>query len=113
MDNSSKENFDWFNAYYSQFVNVEIKKAVLSKFGSVKRLAECLQEDKHLNNLPLRMWDELIGYDSSNFNSPGNPFYAIVDRKLLKEAGEGWSASTGVCIAKTAARMLVEEQYGK
>lgn len=110
MDNSSADNFDWFAAYYSQFVNEQVKKAVLNKFGSVEKLATCFAKDKHLNNLPLHLWDQLIGYDGSgNFNSRNNPFYAILDRGLLKEAGEGWSASTGICIAKQAARMMVEE----
>ena len=80
--------------YYAQFVTTMIKAIVHDSIGMKAIVAST---DKHLNDIPLRLWDNL------------HPMVMESSKKLRKEAGEGNSLSSGVCIAKAAARALKEE----
>lgn len=81
--------------YYGQFVTEATKNVVKEAF-SVEKLIWAFGSDKNLNNIPLNEWDAINGVTRHN-------------GKRLKEAGEVWSLSTGVCILKEAARQIVEE----
>ncbi len=102
-DTSSKHR-----AYYGQFVNEGVKQRVLRDF-TAKELAKALSQDEHLNNLSMKKWDAMGGFafrGSEMTMRPSN--IEPVDIKLIREAGEGVSASTMVCIYKEAARQIVE-----
>jgi len=92
MENSSELH----EKYYGQFVNRQILNLVENAFG-FELLQKSLKKDKNLNNIELRLWDNL----SSSVNH--------LSTNSRKMAEEGNSISTGVCIAKAAARMIVNE----
>lgn len=81
--------------YYAQFVTSDIKAAVENKFTKA-RLIEAFKQDEHFNTIPLHQWDNLtyicrsIGY-------------------MLKQAGDSYTLSSGVCILKAAARIIATE----
>lgn len=81
--------------YYSQFVTQDVKQRVL-RCISLKRLRA--SRNKHLNDIPLHRWDSLfVGRCPANVN------------RKMREAGD-WPSPAGlVCLAKEAARQLMEE----
>lgn len=98
-----------FNEYYGQFVNEGVKRVVLSYFTK-EQLIEAIKTDEHLNNLPMKKWDAMGGFAFRGSEMIMRPTsIEPVDYKLIKEAGEGVSAATMVCIYKTAARQIIEE----
>ena len=81
--------------YFEQFVDEEIltlTQAVISGYDLGKKL----KADKYLNNIPMRFWDA------------GVHLLPHSTRVKLEEAGDFLSLSTGVCILKAAARLLVK-----
>jgi len=102
-------------AYYTQFVTAETVLFVQNRLG-VERLREALAEDEHLNAIPIKEWEALAIREISEpqfktIAAAPNPFRARIpfDRVAAQQAGELVSRSTLVCIAKRAARMLVEQ----
>lgn len=107
MDNHRK--------YYAQFVNQAVKNKVIQTIGLAKLLAS---KDEHLNDIPLHIWDKMGGFV---FRVIGGEQRAViqprsvedilpVDYQLLKEANEGISSATMVCIYKEAARQIIESE---
>ena len=94
MTNSS----DLHDEYYKQFVTTAIINLVLSHIGKDLIIRSV---DKHMNDIPLRKWDDISGLINR---------YSITKRN---EAAEGSSIATGVCIGKAAARMIKELENGK
>jgi hypothetical protein len=102
--------------FYAQFVNDEVKNAVIRMVNvdpskSIQILREKLAKDEHLNNIPMKKWDNLTGFSFSN--STGEMLtrpYSIepIDIRKLKEADEEVSSATLVCIYKEAAKELTE-----
>lgn len=90
--------------YWAQFVDEEVKKELLS-YITIKELKA--SKDKYFNDIPLKKWDDISGVvfiGSSLVNGPR------VRRELaekLREAGEGVSPASMVCIYKEMARQLV------
>jgi hypothetical protein len=84
-------------AYYGQFVNKTVTMMVERRF-TTERLLRC-SDQEYFNTIPLHNWDQLVPAVN-----------AATSRTLLKAAEEGWSLSTGICIAKEAARQIVEAQ---
>ena len=83
--------------FYGQFVTPEFKQVVSNTFGK-EILAQCLEKDQNLNNIPLAIWDGLAGgYESQ--------LYA----DKLRLVGDGPSLAGAVCILKEAAKQVVEE----
>lgn len=82
--------------YYAQFVTPEIRSAVLRAFP-LKRLRET-SDQKNLNSIPLNQWDLLAGGYSTQLCAT-----------KLREAGDGCSLASSVCIPKEAAKQLIEE----
>ena len=78
--------------YYGQLVNDSVKSLVVSRIGRERILAA-----KHLNDIPLHLWDSLAA-----------PIIASVPSF---PEGETWTLSTVVCIAKEAARQIQDENH--
>lgn len=81
--------------YYGQFVNSTIKARVLSAFTLAELLASTRES---FNDLPLSRWDMLAGGMATTLCS-----------RQLKEAGDGHSLGSAVCILKEAAQQIVDE----
>jgi hypothetical protein len=79
--------------YYSQFVTPAITSRVKACIGLERLKAST---DPHLNNIPLREWDNLV-----------TPCPAEVG-KLMREAGDYPTQAGLVCTAKEAARQLLD-----
>lgn len=99
--------------YYAQFVTPDTLRHIGWAFGT-ETLRDALAEDKHLNSIPLQRWGLLAVRELDDRNrgslNPSGPFTAAIpfDRDVAAAAGELISRATLVCIAKRAAKMLVE-----
>ena len=85
--------------YYSQFVTPSIVACVLRSIGDGAYLTRMYQADKNLGNIPLEKWDSIVLQDPSI--------------GALDEQGTGklyYSLSNGVCVLKTAARLIIERE---
>lgn len=80
-------------AYYGQFVNRAVQGAVRRGIG-IDALAR--SNDPRFNDIPLRMWD-VVSYS----------IRPLVDRALLRDAGEQWTDAVAVCIAKQAGHEIL------
>lgn len=89
-------------SYYKQFVNSSIKQMVLNKFGIEKLKKHYAAKFGDKNYIDLNHWDSLAGGYSSQLCA-----------SKLKEVGDYPSLAGAVCILKTAARMIVEEDSAK
>lgn len=77
--------------YYNQFVNGPIIYLVGGRLGN--QIAK--SSDPYFNDISLRLWDLM----APNIK-------AMLDLSKLKQAGETWSLSTSICIAKQAAKLI-------
>lgn len=94
-----------FAEYYDQFVTPEILNRVTRDIGLDRLLAS---KDEHLNDIPLKEWDALFGGVFRSGQMIVSPTVPHDINKMLKECGEGGaSMATLVCIAKQAARQLI------
>jgi hypothetical protein len=80
--------------YYGQFVTAETISRVLDVVGEARLRAST---DPHMNDIPLHLWEWATAW-----GLPGS------DR--FKEAGDYYTLSGGVCLAKEAARQWLEQQ---
>lgn len=81
--------------YYAQFVTPGVLDAVRRHF-TVERLMRCSDQD-YFNTIPLIQWDRLA--------------HAVPRTQMMRDAGEGWSLGSAVCILKEAGRQLVEAYW--
>jgi hypothetical protein len=96
----TKESTEAHNDYYSQFVTPYVLELVKSRIGVDKISAS---KDEHFNDIPLSSWDAIwLRHEGRRMFIVPPPSVSA----LLKEAGEGNSASTGTCILKQAARII-------
>lgn len=98
--------------YHSQFVTDETVRHIRNYF-TADQLAEALEEDVHLNSIKLEVWDKIVSRPTDKPNRPGvrtSGFITVlpVDREAINTAGESVTMATLVCIAKEAARQIVE-----
>lgn len=105
-----------FQEFMEQFVTKEMKSIVLSRVGldKLKR-----SKDEHLNDIPLKVWDSMvpsiqheIAMDASNWRNFRHPTAQDSDGNNWNEKNPKrflFSNSDGVCLAKAAARMILEE----
>lgn len=113
-----KDSSNLHRAFYAQFVNDGVKQRILNKW-TVKQLKKAHQEDEHFNNLPMKVWDLMGGFvwrvirgEQIATMQPRTAADILpVNATLLKEAGEGVSNSTMVCVYKEAAREIIEENH--
>ncbi len=80
-----------YRQYYAQFVTEDMKLRLLAHIGGDNLLRST---DEHLNDIPLRTWDLFIA----------GPL-AIP----MKAVGDYMTQAGNVCIAKEAARQIIEE----
>lgn len=99
--------------YYAQFVNEDVKARVSGVIGLTALLKST---NEHLNDIPMKKWDLLAGWVWGLLGKQGaivqpetSTGLLPVDYKLLKEAGEGASNATMVCIYKEAGKQMIEE----
>lgn len=81
--------------YYAQFVTLAVRSVVTNAIG-LKVLQS--SKDEHLNDIPLAKWDSIARVCETDM------------RRSLKESKDFYSLGSGVCIAKEAARQLLDEQ---
>lgn len=100
----TKESAAYHRAYYAQFVTPHVIAIVKNRIG-VERLKA--SKDPHFNDIPLSVWDSFWVRSAKGgmYIEPG-----LVVSELIRKAGEGFSASTGTCILKEAARQIVESE---
>ena len=101
-----KDSSNLHRSYFGQFVNEEVKDAVLQ---AISKEALMASKDEHLNDIPIDKWDALSGFRFSKttgemLTRPIN--IDPIDIKLLKETGEGVSCATLVCIYKEAGKQI-------
>lgn len=78
----------------------------------VPHIAKYLEEDEHLNNIPLDLWDKACGFKEIGLQPvrymPTNPYHPLRDaiRNILHES---WSISEYVSLLKHIAIMLAKE----
>jgi len=82
--------------YYAQFVDRFIREHVKDYFG-LKRLKAAYKKDQAFNSIPLKEWDAFTQFRNLDFWQDYKTF-----GDYLTQAGM-------VCIAKEAARQIVEE----
>lgn len=80
--------------YYDQFVNVEILSYIKAALGDRIRKST----DPHFNDIPIGTWDCRV-----------ETIHLLVSKDLIRETGQGWSLSSGVSIAKAAARRIRDD----
>ena len=81
--------------YYGQFVTSGTISRVVNAIGADVLRAS---KDPHFNDIPLALWDRLV---------PGLP-----GSGGFSKAGDYYTASGGVCLAKEAARQWLETKKG-
>ena len=83
-----------YREYYGQFVTDYIKQSVARHIG-MKRLKA--STDEHMNDIDLRTWDSTPGIATHSTSN------------AMKERGDYLTQAGITCIAKEAARQLLEE----
>jgi hypothetical protein len=92
--------------YYAQFVTPEVKAAVARRFGN--RLYD--STDPHLNDLPLKEWDSIIGWIDGRHEKIKNTLGVA---KSLRDAGDSVSCGTLICVLKAAGRQMIADYRAK
>jgi len=96
--------------YYSQFITDEMIEQVKQNIGIERLMAST---DEHLNDIPLKEWDALSGtvfMRERLIDKPKISHEFHEKTKEAKEAGEGISPSTLVCVYKAIARNLINKK---
>ena len=91
MDASRENGPAAHRAYYAQFVNERTINYVVQRIGAARLLAA---RDPHLNDIPLGKWDAMVS--------------TLPMAAKMKDAGDYYTLSACVCIAKEAARQYIE-----
>lgn len=94
---NSPEGEQAHRRYFGQFVTPGTKTRVLSAIG-IDRLMKST-DYKNLNDIPLREWDALVP------RLPGSGGFT--------RAGDYYTTANGVCLAKEAARQIIETNQTK
>ena len=96
MQDSQTNGPEAHRRYFGQFVTDGTKYRVLSYIGLERLIAST---DPHFNDIPLITWDRLTP------ELPGSGGFA--------KAGDYYTLANGVCLAKEAARQIVEAHIEK
>jgi hypothetical protein len=81
-----------FDAYWLQFTGEGYRSAVAGMFGP----EELVNGGEHFNGIALARWDDAA-----------RKLYPRVKHELFTAAGEIYSLSAGVCMAKVQAKQLI------
>lgn len=101
LDTASRDDsHDHHRAYYAQFVNAATIRFVVDRIGGDKILAST---DRAFNDIPLALWDELVGVFRvrNNIVFGYNPMPVAIK---FADVGDIPSTVGLVCVAKEAAR---------
>lgn len=93
MKDSQTDGMSAHRRYYGQFVNASTKYRVLSNIGLDRLKAST---DPHFNDIPLELWDKLTP--------------RLAGSSEFSKAGDFYTLGNGVCLAKEAARQILEQQ---
>jgi len=93
MEDSRTDGPSAHRRYYGQFVTARTIAAVTNRLGAKALLSSV---NPHFNDIALWRWDDLVP------NLPGSGRFPL--------AGDYYTTSAGVCLAKEAARQWVEAQ---
>lgn len=95
--------------YYAQFITATMVQQVIDNIG-IERIKN--SKDEHLSDIPMKEWDALSGHgwriSGGQEVMTGRIQYSVTFRDLCKQANEGISSSTMICVYKEIARQLVE-----
>lgn len=81
---------------------------------TAKEIYKAIKTDSALNNLPIRRWDFVAGFDTGRDGSQCRPIGSSLMSLMKAKLGVTYfSCATNVSILKTAARMLVEDMEEK
>jgi hypothetical protein len=94
LDSTTGDRAQDHRAYYAQFVT-DHHRATVARFIGLTKLVE--SKDPHFNDIPLRKWDAIEGL----ILTPSTSAH-------LRKAGDFPTSGGSVCIAKEAARQLLE-----
>jgi hypothetical protein len=98
-----------FRAYHAQFVTPEVTQAVLRSIGLARILAS---KDPHLNDIPLHLWDRIIGFRDT-MRAGTSLDTTLGCAAALRAAGDFPSCGVLVCIMKEAARQIQESHANR
>jgi len=87
------ERASMHRTYYAQFVSDSLRNSVVSVIGEAAILRSV---DPHMNDIPLRLWDNLDHFI--------RPIGARINNRI--NGSSVWSLSDTVCVAKEAARQF-------
>lgn len=97
--------------YYAQFITSKMVEQVKNIIGIDRIKAS---KDEHLNDIPLKLWDGLSGCEfriiGGEEKLASKPKVSHEFIELCKQANEGISPSTLVCVYKEIARQLTENK---
>lgn len=96
--------------YYAQFVTEGVKRYVASAIGTERLLAS---KDEHLNDIPLHLWDRLEPAIRGMCLSRMGDIEGHTSKDQYGRRMIGWSLCDSGCIAKEAARQIIEEETVK
>jgi hypothetical protein len=110
VDNVTNEKIG-HRAKWQRVVNAlgyeDVKKCIPYTLEQIKK---ALPKDEHMNNLPIKKWDNASGVWVNNMSGAHSILYGAPLLALYRKAGvTSFSQSDGVCILKEAARMWAEE----
>jgi len=93
MEASREDGHAAHRAYFGQFVTESTISRVVAAIGADTLRAST---DPHMNDIPLSRWDRLVP------QLPGSAGF--------RKAGDYYTTSHGVCLAKEAARQWLDRQ---
>lgn len=101
--------------YYAQFVTDATIAAIAMTFG-VDRLTKTLAKDRHVNTIPLVQWDHASWHlttpspESEIRRGSSRAFvsHLAMDRDAVKASGDIVTRAFLVCVAKEAAKQVIE-----
>jgi hypothetical protein len=93
MSDARTDRMGAHRRFYGQFVTPSTIARVVNLIGKNRLLAST---DEHMNDIPLDLWDRLVS------GLPGSAGFV--------KAGDYYTISGGVCLAKEAARQWVEKR---
>lgn len=107
-DGDRDEQFRAHRRFHAQLVTERTRRQVRDFFG-IETLLRA-RGDRHLNSIPVRRWDALCFTDPK---AASGPFRALIDygRDALAATGDRMTRAGLVCVAKEAARQLIETEH--
>lgn len=111
---ASRCSHDQYYQALARLIGLEtIQRMILSYVAPLDRLRDAFEGDQHMNRIPLARWDrmdpgirDLVSSQNKSKNIMGRSWCG----QPLKPGTVCWSLSESVCVAKAAARLLIDER---